>query len=131
MPFDFNEYIASFNTLDEAAFAEKFYTEDLKVAGEQGVIPGRDQWVAVLNMLHVGIKEELVPIDIVREGDTIMAHMDGTFTATQDRPDFPYGALKTGESVTVRMFSLYRVRGDRISEMAIASWNPAAQIVHG
>ena len=53
----------------------------------------------------------------MREGDTILAQIDGEFTATADRPDFPYGPLKTGQSVTVKMLAMYRILGDKISRI--------------
>ncbi|HTU11549.1 MAG TPA: nuclear transport factor 2 family protein [Allosphingosinicella sp.] len=123
MAFDFQEYLGSFNTTDEATFVERFYTDDFALEGPFGRLEGRDKWLAILNDTHVGIKEELEALTVVREGDTIMAETVGTFTATADRPDFAHGALKAGESVSVRFFTIYRIRGDQIAEMTIAWWD--------
>lgn len=124
MAFDFNDYLNTFNTISEEEFVEKFYTEDLIVESQFGALNGRGEWLATLNFTHIGIREDLAALTIVREGDTIMAETEATFTATEDREDFMYGALKQGEFVKVRFFTVYVLRGDKIHRMAISWWDP-------
>jgi hypothetical protein len=131
MSFDFQEYLDSFNVLDEETFVEKFYTEDFALEGPFGRLEGRDQWLRILNETHVGIREELEALTVVREGNTIMAETVGTFTATEDRPDFAHGPLRAGETLSVRFFTIYRVRGDQINEMTIAWWDPRLRPAQG
>lgn len=124
MAFDFNEYVSMFNALSEEDFCEKFYTEDLVVESQFGALIGRDAWLHNLNDTHIGIREVLKPLTVVREGDAIMAESEATFTATTDKPDFMFSPLKEGESIKVRFFSVYRLAGDKIDRMALAWWDP-------
>jgi|SRR5579872_329671 len=128
MAFDFNDYMSSFNGADEEAFVRKFYTEDLIVDGPVGVINGRQKWLEALTFVHMDVQERLYPRTVMREGDTILAQIDGEFTATADRADFPYGPLKTGQSVKVKMLAMYRILGDQISRITLASWPASAGV---
>jgi len=124
--FDFNRYIEDFNTNDdESKFVAKYYTEDLVVDGPQGTMHGRQAWIDMLGATHVGIKERLQPIMVAREGDKVMAESNATFTASRDRLDFPFGPLKKGESVTVRFFASYRLRGHQIAHLTLGFWLPS------
>ena len=125
MAFDMDEYFKSFNSLSEEEFCEKFYTEDLQVESQFGTLPSRDAWLRALNDAHDGIREDLQPRVIVREGDKIMVESVATFTATKDQPAFMHGSLKAGESRDVRFFATYHLRGDKIERMALAWWAPA------
>jgi hypothetical protein len=126
--FDFSQYLAAFNGTDEAAFVRKFYTEDLVVEGPPGVIRGHQQWLKALAFVHERVEERLHPVTVVQDGDVILAEVRGVFTATADRADFPYGALRKGESVTVKMLAKYELRGNQIARLTLASW-PAAEDV--
>ena len=75
--------------------------------------------------MHTGIREKLIPRLVVQEGDVMMAELDVEFTATADRPDFRFAPLKEGESVQVRFFAVYELRGAQISRLALAWWPPA------
>jgi hypothetical protein len=46
------------------------------------------------------------------------------FHASKDRPDYPFGHLKPGDFITVKMFCLYTLRGDRLAQLKMASWAP-------
>jgi hypothetical protein len=122
MSFDFNHYLQSFNGTDEAAFVRNSYTEDLIVEGPQGVMNGQQAWLGALTFIHDRIEERLYPVTVMREGDTILAEIKGVFTATADRADFPFGPLKKGESVTVKMLAKYEIRGSKIAHITLASW---------
>jgi len=125
MTFDLNRYLQAFNGADEAAFIREFYTEDLVVEGPPGVIRGHQEWLGALSFIHDRIEERLYPVTVMRDGDTILAELKGVFTATADRPDFPYGPLKKGGSLTVKMLAKYLIRGGKIAHLTLASW-PAA-----
>jgi ketosteroid isomerase-like protein len=122
MTFDINRYLQAFNGGDEAAFIRRFYTEDLVVEGPPGIIKGHQEWLKALTFVHDHVEEKLHPVTVMQDGDTILAEIRGVFTATADRSDFPYGPLKKGESVTVKMLAKYEVRGSRIARITLASW---------
>jgi SnoaL-like domain len=122
--FDFDTYVNAFNTTDEASFVDRFYTKDLVMDGPFGTLEGSDKWLHVLNETHVGIKEDLKFLTVVRQGDVIMAESEGTFTALKDSPEFGHGPLKQGESITVKFFTKYVVRDGKIAEMKISWWDP-------
>jgi hypothetical protein len=122
MTFDINLYLQAFNGADEAAFIRRFYTEDLVVEGPPGIIKGHQEWLKALTFVHDRVEEKLHPVTVMQDGDTILAEIRGVFTATADRSDFPYGPLKKGESVTVKMLAKYEVRGSRIARITLASW---------
>jgi ketosteroid isomerase-like protein len=122
MTFDLKHYLQAFNGADEAAFIREYYTEDLVVEGPPGVIKGQQEWLNALKFIHDRIEERLYPVTVMQEGDTILAEIKGVFTATADRADFPYGPLKKGESVTVKMLAKYRVRGGKVAQITLASW---------
>jgi hypothetical protein len=122
MTFDINRYLQAFNGGDEAAFIRRFYTEDLVVEGPPGIIKGHQEWLKALTFVHDHVEEKLHPVTVMQDGDTILAEIRGVFTATADRSDFPYGPLKNGESVTVKMLAKYEVRGSRIARITLASW---------
>ena len=124
MSFDLDKYIEAFNSDDEENVVREYYTEDTVVEGPDHVKRGRDEWVALLKAMHVGIKEQLTPRLVVQQDDALMAEVDATFTATTDRPDFIYGPLKEGESVTVRFFASYTLRDALITRLALAWWPP-------
>jgi ketosteroid isomerase-like protein len=126
MTFNFSQYLKAFNGADEAAFIRQFYTEDLVVEGPPGIIKGHQAWLDALTFVHDRVHEMLHPVTVMQDGDTVLAEIRGVFTATADRPDFPYGPLKKGESVTVKMLAKYEIRGSQIARITLASW-PACE----
>ena len=122
MTFNMQDYVNAFNTGDDAAAVNDYYTEDAIVEGPDRVMHGRHEWLKTLQFVHQGIREKLKPVLVVREGDVIMAEVDAEFTATQDKPDFLQGPLKAGESMTVRFFASYRLRDEKIARLALAWW---------
>jgi hypothetical protein len=122
MPFDFKTYLQAFNGADEATFVRDSYTEDLVVEGPPGVMHGHQEWLTALTFIHDRIEERLYPVTVMQDGDTILAELKGVFTATADRKDFPFGPLKKGESITVKMLAKYVVRGSKIAHITLASW---------
>jgi len=125
MTFDFPRYLQAFNGADETAFVRKFYTEDLVVEGPPGVIRGQQEWLKALTFVHDRVEEKLDPVTVMQHGEIILAEIRGVFTATADRSDFPYGPLKKGESVTVKMLAKYEVRGSQVARITLASWPSA------
>ena len=54
--------------------------------------------------------------------DRILAELDITYVAERDRPDHPMGALRAGESITMRFFSSYDLVDGKIARFSRAFW---------
>jgi len=129
MEFDFNRYVEVFNQNDEDLLGKLFFTEDIVCDGPDRTFNGLEEWLGMLKFSHIGLHERLVPLFVVREGDKIMAVVNVEFTATADRPDFHFGPLKLGDSLKMRFFASYQLRGDKISYMSLAWWPPGLRSV--
>jgi ketosteroid isomerase-like protein len=122
MTFDIHKYLEAFNSGDDEAAINEYFTEDAIVEGPDRTMHGREVWLKTLQFLHDGIRERLTLLVVAREGDTILAELDAEFTASKDSPDFLQGPLKAGESMTVRFFASYRLRDEKIARLALAWW---------
>jgi hypothetical protein len=122
MAFDIHVYVADFNKGDDAACVAHYYTEDTVIEGPDRTMHGREEWTAMLQFVHQGIRERLTPLAYAQSGDVLLAEMQVEFTATEDCPNFLYGPLKQGETMTSRFFASYKLRGDQISRLALAWW---------
>ena len=123
MDFDFDRYVEDFNTNDESVVS-KHYTEDLTVEGPDRTLRGRAEWLGMLKAVHSGVRERLQPIMVVRQGDRLMAEVNVVFTPSVDRSDFPFGPLKAGQSLTMKFFASYRLRGQQIAHLTLGFWMP-------
>jgi hypothetical protein len=127
MDFDFERYIADFNGNEDESMVPKYFTEDVVIEGPDGnTLHGLQQWLGMLRFVHIGVREKLQPILVLREDDKLLAELDAVFTASVDRPDFPVVPLKSGQSVTVRFFASYRLRGHQIARLTLATRIPRA-----
>ena len=59
---------------------------------------------------------------VLQSEDFILAEADMGFHAQPDLPEFPFGALKQGEYLTMKVFVAYYLRGDRICRFKTALW---------
>ncbi len=108
---DYAKYIEAFNTGDDAALVQKFFTEDCVFQSGPRFMRGRDELLKFLNWAHDGIRELIRAQLVLRDENHIFAEIDMDFHATRDRPDFTFGALKQGEFTTVKFFVVYYLRG--------------------
>ena len=130
--FDFYKYVETFNSGDDKAMVDNFWVDDLVVAtgqsseGNEGAIlaEGKDSWRKFLEFAHDGIREIMRIQVLIQNENNIFAEIDMDFHASKDRPDYPFGHLKPGDFITVKMFCLYFLRGDRIAKLKMASWPP-------
>ena len=103
MELDYAAYETLFNTGDDAALVARFFAPDTRMISSNGVREG-----AVLS----------------RPG-LLFAEVDMDFHATKHRPDFPFGELQPGDSVTVKFFVTYRLDEDsKIAELRSMTWPP-------
>jgi len=73
---------------------------------------------------HDGILETMRPQAVIESGDRIFAEIDMDFTATRDRPDFQFAALKKGEFTTVKFFVQYTIRDGKMAYLKSMTWPP-------
>ena len=77
-----------------------------------------------MNFAHDGVRE-LMRVQVLLQNEAnIFAEIDMDFVFSKDRPDYPFGNRRAGERITVKMFCLYFLRGDKIAKMKMASWAP-------
>ena len=60
----------------------------------------------------------------LQQGDLVFAEVDMDFHATKERPEFPFGHLRPGDTVTVKFFVTYRLRNGRVVELKSMTWPP-------
>jgi hypothetical protein len=68
------------------------------------------------------------PKMLMEDGDHIFVEIDMDFTATRDRPDFQFGALKTGEFLTVKFFVQYTLRDGKVAYLKSMTWPPGVGV---
>jgi ketosteroid isomerase-like protein len=118
---DYVAYLESFNRFGSTAELLEHYAPDARIEGPKGVTP-LAEFVEQLRDARDGVRVTAVPITVLGDEDSLMAELDITYTATRDRPDHPVVPLRSGESVTMRFFSVYELRGGRIARFSRAFW---------
>jgi hypothetical protein len=134
--FDFYKYIETFNSGNDKEMVDRFWVDDLVVETGQGLkgsvgkvlASGKENWLNFLAFAHDGIREIMRIQVLIETKDNIFAEIDMDFHASKDRPDYPFGPLKAGDFITVKMFSLYFIRDDKIAKLKMASWPPNAGV---
>lgn len=121
---NYDDYIAVFNSGDDAALLERFFAEDVVFTGGTREYQGKGALRAFLDWAHDGVREVMRPQHVIRREDMIFANVDMDFHASKVRSDFPFGALRPGDLVTVKFFVTYRLRGDRVVELKSMTWPP-------
>lgn len=118
----FSDYMAAFNRYDDAALIRDFWTEDCVMQSGPKVFSGHKGMLEFLAWAHDGIIESMRPQTVIEDGSHIFVEIDMDFTATRDRPDFQFGPLKTGETLTVKFFAHYRTRDGKVAYLKTATW---------
>jgi SnoaL-like domain len=121
---NYDDYIAVFNSGDDAALLERFYAPEVVFTGGSREYQGKAALKSFLDWAHDGVREVMRPQHVMRREDMIFADVDMDFHASKVRPDFPFGALRPGDLVTVKFFVTYRLRGDRVVELKSMTWPP-------
>ncbi len=124
----FSDYMAAFNRYDDAALIRDFWTEDCVMQSGPNIFRGHDGMMGFLNRVHDGILETMRPQAVVEDGDRIFVEIDMDFTATRDMPGFQFGALKTGETLTVKFFAHYLTRDGKVAYLKTATWPPGVGV---
>jgi len=115
--------LQSFN----AAFRERdyervgrFYTDDVVLEmGEAPAISSRDGVLNYYRALFGRVEEDVQATTIDATDNVISIKSKIRFTATQDAPDFPFGALEQNESGELELSTIYDLRDGLISRIRI------------
>ena len=118
----FSDYIAAFNRYDDEALIRDFWTPDCVMQSGPRIYRGHAGMMQFLRWAHDGIVETMRPQSVLEDGAHIFAEIDMDFTATRDRPDFTFGALKAGETLTVKFFAFYTLSNGRVASLKTATW---------
>jgi hypothetical protein len=121
---NYDDYIACFNTGDDAALVDRFFHDDLIFTGGARDYRGKAELMGFLGWAHDGLREVMRPQVVMREGDAIFAEIDMDFHAMRERPEFPFAHLHAGEMVSVKFFVTYRLSEGRIAELKAMTWPP-------
>ncbi|WP_129790473.1 nuclear transport factor 2 family protein [Sphingosinicella sp. CPCC 101087] len=116
------DYVDLFNTGDDAALVDRYFHDEIVFTGGTRRHPGKEGLLAFLNWAHDGVREVIRLQNFLQQGDLIFADIDMDFHATKERPDFPFGHLYPGDSITVKFFVTYRLKDDRIVELKSMTW---------
>jgi ketosteroid isomerase-like protein len=121
---NYHDYENLFNTGDDAALVAKYFDDDVIFTGGAREYRGKAQLKAFLDWAHDGVREVMRPQNVLQQGDLLFAEVDMDFHASKERPEFPFGALRAGDLVTVKFFVTYRLRAGKVVELKSMTWPP-------
>ena len=122
---DYEKYIATFNTGDDETLISTYFAPDCVMESASGSWHGHEGMRQFLSWAHDGVRECPRPQKVVQQDRTIFAEIDMDFHATKERPDFPFGALKPGDKVTVKFLARYELdEQDRVKLLKTMTWPP-------
>jgi hypothetical protein len=125
MELDYPAYEALFNTGDDKALVARFFAADTRMVSANGVHEGSDGLLNFLHWAHDGVREVMRPQAVVSRPGLLFAEVDMDFHATKHRPDFTFGGLHPGDSMTVKFFVTYRLdEHGKIVELKSMTWPP-------
>ena len=125
MTFDYHAYLDCFLTGDDDALVERFFAEDCAMHSGSGIRRGKQGMKEFLAWAHDGVRECPRLQRFVQEADVVFADIDMDFHATRHRPDFPFGELFPGDSVTVKFLARYDLDGaGKITRLTTSAWPP-------
>ncbi|WP_126173695.1 nuclear transport factor 2 family protein [Altericroceibacterium xinjiangense] len=123
-PFDYADYIAVFNSGDDETLVERFYHEDLTFTGGTRRHHGKQGLKDFLAWAHDGVREVMRLQHFARNGDVLFADVDMDFHAVKERPDFPFGHLYPGDTVTVKFHVTYTLKDEKVAALNSMTWPP-------
>ncbi len=121
---NYDNYIALFNTGDDAALVETYFADDLVFSGGSREYHGKQALLDFLAWAHDGVREVIREQKVLQQGDTIFAEIDMDFHASKERTDFPFGHLHPGDLVTVKFFVTYTLRDGKVIQLKSMTWPP-------
>jgi len=121
---DYKQYVELFNSGNDELLLQTYFHDDIVFEGATRVMHGKQALREFLAWAHDGIREIIRAQVVLRDDDHIFAEVDMDFRATRDRQDFVFGALKQGESLTVKFFVVYYLRDGKVAKLKSAIWPP-------
>src|SRR5450631_2787670 len=122
---NYDDYVSAFNTGDDAALVDQFFADDVVFTGGTREYRNKAGLRQFLAWAHDGVREVMRPQYVCRDERRIFAEIDMDFHATKFRPDFPFGALRPGDSVTVKFLVTYDLNVvGRIVRLQSMTWPP-------
>ncbi len=119
---DFNHYIEVFNSGDDDALANDWFTDDIIYIGGNRKIEGKEAWCSFLKFAHDGVREIFRPQNLFQKDDGFFCEVDMDFHAMKPRPDFPLRPLYPGDMMTIKFFVIYKVRDGKFCQLKTATW---------
>src|SRR5580698_3280482 len=107
---DYGEYEQLFNTGDDAQLVARYFHDDVVFTGGAREYRGKAALKSFLDWAHDGVREVMRPQNVLQKADLIFVEADMDFHAVKERPDFPFGHLYPGDTLTVKFFVTYRLR---------------------
>ena len=122
---NFLDYIDQYNMGDHAVLVRKFYTNDIifESGAMKRIYRGKDEVLEGFSMQN-DIREVFRPQVVLQDENHIFAEVDFDFYALKDLPDYPLGALKKDERMTLKLFAIYYLREEKICRVKTALWPP-------
>ena len=125
MAFDYPAYIACFLTGDDDALVERYFADDCAMYSGSGVRTGKQGMKDFLAWAHDGVRECPRIQHFVQDEHSLFADIDMDFHATKHRPDFPFGVLFPGDTITVKFLARYDLNGEgKITRLSTMTWPP-------
>jgi ketosteroid isomerase-like protein len=121
---NYDEYMALFNTGNDAALVDRFFDDAVVFSGGTREMRGKPALMEFLAWAHDGVREVMRPQNVVQQGDLLFADIDMDFHASRERADFPFGHLRSGDMVTVKFFVTYRIHHGKVVELKSMTWPP-------
>ena len=121
---NYDDYVAVFNTGDDALLVDRFFADDVAFSGGTRDYQGKAALKAFLDWAHDGVREVMRPQNILQRADLVFVEVDMDFHAVKERPEFPFGHLHPGDTLTVKFFVTYRLRAGKIVELKSMTWPP-------
>ena len=123
--FDYPAYLACFLTGDDDALVERFFARDCEMHSANGVLRGHEELRAFLHAAHDGVRECPRVQHVARAGQQLFAEIDMDFHATKHRPDFPFGEMFPGDSLTVKFLARYELDAEeKVRRLVTMVWPP-------
>jgi hypothetical protein len=121
--FNYEDYIAMFLTGDDEVLVETYFAEDCEMHSGSGIRRGKDGMREFLAWAHDGVRECPRIQHYVQDESTVFADIDMDFHATKHRPEFPFGEMFPGDSVTVKFLARYDLTPEgKIKTLKTMTW---------
>ena len=120
--FNYQEYIALFNTGDDEKLCRTYFTEDAVMQTATQLIESRENLLKFLNFAHDGVREILHPQVVLADKNNLITEINIEFVASKDKPEFVFKPLTAGESITVKFFAAYKLRDGKVCYLKTAHW---------